>query len=41
MVEVVCENCGHTWDYTGDKPMGAALECPHCGRTTELQEYSE
>lgn len=36
-VPAECSNCGHRWDYTGDRQPGQNVTCPACSRKTELQ----
>lgn len=28
-VDIKCHECGHEWEYTGDKPAGARTNCPN------------
>ncbi len=41
MVALFCDNCGEKWEYTGDKPTGAYVDCPQCGHDVEISEFGE
>ncbi len=41
MVEIKCHNCGHEWDYTGERSDGQLVTCPFCYYKTRNSAETE
>jgi len=41
MVEIECHNCGHTWQYGGQREPGELVTCPRCYYKTRYSAETE
>lgn len=40
-MQVTHEDCGHTWNYGGDRDRGEYVTCPRCYNKTRIPEEAE
>lgn len=40
-MKVECQDCGHTWDFSGDDPSNARCSQAECGRSRDVEPVEE